>query len=202
MVRYDNQSGKPFQGIVNEDAHGDFEEVYEEVTDPLIRDFLQVRENFGHSSPLSRHRWRRRMRMMLPFAPNLSQKEFLPTQCFQFIRILKKYFPLHRLILSDFDQLPDTIPGVNGPVVQTMYDGTMVPCSTYLVQPGLFDIFFPTDFGQLKDMYNLLMCKDASQIMSYQSFLSRYAQTEATRVKSGENPMLSFYKNASFLISQ
>lgn len=32
-----------------------------------------------------------------------------------------------------------------------------VPCTTYLVQPGFFDIFFPTDFDTLREMYSLVM---------------------------------------------
>lgn len=32
-----------------------------------------------------------------------------------------------------------------------------VACTTYLVQPGFFDIFFPTDFHLLRDMYSLVM---------------------------------------------
>lgn len=32
-----------------------------------------------------------------------------------------------------------------------------VPCTTYLVQPGFFDIFFPTDFEALREMYTLVM---------------------------------------------
>ncbi len=30
-------------------------------------------------------------------------------------------------------------------------------CTTYLVQPGFFDIFFPTDFHLMADMYKLVM---------------------------------------------
>jgi len=32
-----------------------------------------------------------------------------------------------------------------------------VACTTYLVQPGFFDIFFPTDFHLMRDMYKLVM---------------------------------------------
>jgi len=66
---------------------------------------------------------------------------------------LRQHFPRHRLLLSDFSSLPDTIPGVNSPVVQTRYQNTTVPCSTLFVQPGYFDIFFPTNFERLRDMY-------------------------------------------------
>lgn len=35
-----------------------------------------------------------------------------------------------------------------------------VPCTTYLVQPGFFDIFFPTDFHTMAEMYSLVMASD------------------------------------------
>jgi hypothetical protein len=59
--------------------------------------------------------------------------------------------------MSDFSQLPDAVPGRNGPVVQTRYGNTMVPCGTFLVKQGFFDIFFPTDFELLKETYSLIM---------------------------------------------
>ena len=37
-----------------------------------------------------------------------------------------------------------------------------VACTTYLVQPGFFDIFFPTDFHLLRDLYALLMSPSSS----------------------------------------
>lgn len=45
----------------------------------------------------------------------------------------------------------------------------MVPCSTYLVQPGYFDIFFPTDFEKLRDMYRLVMSSPTSRDVELRS---------------------------------
>ena len=89
----------------------------------------------------------------LPFAPNLSVPEYIPTRLLNFLRTLRTSFPRHRLLLSDFSSLPNSIPGINAPVVQTRYRNTTVPCSTLLVKQGHFDIFFPTDFERLRDMY-------------------------------------------------
>lgn len=33
----------------------------------------------------------------------------------------------------------------------------MVPCETFLVKQGYFDIFFPTDFHRLRDMYEHIL---------------------------------------------
>lgn len=39
-------------------------------------------------------------------------------------------------------------------------------CTTYLVQPGFFDIFFPTDFHLLRDLYSLVMAPSPSNTKS------------------------------------
>jgi hypothetical protein len=71
----------------------------------------------------------------MPFMPNLSDPEYIPTRLMQFFDILGKYFPSHRLLTSDFHDLPDTIKGVNAPVVQTRYQRRTVPVTTPYVVP-------------------------------------------------------------------
>ncbi|KAG8965986.1 hypothetical protein FRB90_011027 [Tulasnella sp. 427] len=56
------------------------------------------------------------------------------------------------------------MPGYNSPVVQTRFRDTMVPVETFMVQPGYFDIFFPTSFELLRDMYELVMSKPVSAL--------------------------------------
>lgn len=155
------ETRQPFQALVTIDEWGDFNQLYEPISDSLIAGFLSLREETGHVSsvippysPLLR-----RLRASLPFAPNLTKPEYIPTRLFQLLNILRDKFPRHRLLLSDFDTLPDTIPGHNAPVVQTRVRDTMIPCSTLLVKQGYFDIFFPTPFKVLRDMYEHIMAK-------------------------------------------
>lgn len=163
VVCYDEASSKQYQGLTITNSSGDYEEVYEPVADPLIQSYLDYRDAAGHvaaarSNPITSHPWVQRVRKQLPFAPNLTKPEFIPTRLVQFLEILRDKFPRHRLLLSDFSSLPDSIEGAyNAPVVQTRYKGTMIPCSTYMVQPGYFDIFFPTNFELLRDMYQVIM---------------------------------------------
>ncbi|KAJ1931355.1 hypothetical protein EC988_009817, partial [Linderina pennispora] len=143
----------------------------------------------------------RTLRNWLPLPPNLTKAEFIPTQAFQFCRILSKYFPHHRLVLSDFFTLPDTVPNaVDAPVVQTRFSGAMVPCETYLVQPGWFDIFFPTNFELLSRMYDAVR-GGKSRVCTQRQFAKENADLDKTRTRSGENPMLDFYENNKFLLS-
>ncbi|ORY29015.1 S-adenosyl-L-methionine-dependent methyltransferase [Naematelia encephala] len=165
MIRYDVSTLEPYQAIVVVDAEGDFTLVYEPVTDPLIQRFLEYRDLLPPSSSTSPYlssallgsTLLRRLYSILPLAPNLSDADFIPSKSLQFLEQLRHRLPNHRLLLSDFDSLPDALKGRNGPVVQTRYQGTMIPCETFLVKQGYFDIFFPTDFRLLRDIYGLVM---------------------------------------------
>lgn len=163
MVRYDLRTLEPYQALVSIDSHGDFSTYYTRVTDPLISSFMALRRRLSHPPPVSNllksSRLLRNIITTLPFAPNLSAPEFIPTRLLSLLRTLRQHFPRHRLLLSDFSSLPDTIPGHMAPVVQTRFQNTTVPCSTLLVKQGFFDIFFPTDFERLRDMYEYILSR-------------------------------------------
>ncbi|CAE6472059.1 hypothetical protein ACGC1H_003838 [Rhizoctonia solani] len=162
IIRYDFETLNPLQAIVAVNQLGDFFELYEPVHDPLISRFLNLRSRIRHTSPalapsLTNNSFTRTIRPYFPFAPNMTQREFIPTKLLEFLILLHDKFPRHRLLLSDFSSLPDTIPGYNAPVVQTRVNDVMVPCETYLVHQGYFDIFFPTNFELLRDMYECIV---------------------------------------------
>jgi len=157
---------QPYQGIVTIDAEGEFDMVYVPVDDPLIMEFLDLRRRLNHPPPINRFLQKsetlRRYYAALPFAPNLSVEEYIPTRLLSLLQTLRSNFPRHRLLLSDFSSLPDAIPGVNAPVVQTRYRNTTVPCTKLLVRQGYFDIFFPTNFERLRDMYEYIISPSSS----------------------------------------
>ncbi|KAI9228981.1 MAG: S-adenosyl-L-methionine-dependent methyltransferase [Piptocephalis tieghemiana] len=218
IIRYDTTTGEPHQTVVLTDAQGEYEEAYEPVSDPLITRYLRLRSRSrqsGHggyatgsgsswsNSPITSAL--QRLRSHLPYAPNLSIPEHIPTGSLRFLDTLAQHFPAHRLILSDFSSLPDAIPGVDAPVVQTRYRGTMVPCSTYLVMPGYFDIFYPTNFPLFADIYGRI-CRSEQpdgkvKVLSHEDFLERWGDTRKTQVRSGENVMLEHYENCQFILS-
>ncbi|KAF5355337.1 hypothetical protein D9758_006079 [Tetrapyrgos nigripes] len=161
VVRYDLDTLEPYQGIVTVDDKGDFDMIYTKVNDPLISSFLKLRERLKHSLPINplfqKFPTARKLYRNMPFAANLSKEEYIPTRLLSLIQTLRNHFPRHRLLLSDFAFLPDTIPGVNAPVVQTRIQNTTVPCQTLTVHQGVFDIFFPTNFEHLRDMYEFIL---------------------------------------------
>ncbi|KAL8653842.1 MAG: hypothetical protein Q9226_003680 [Calogaya cf. arnoldii] len=201
-IRYDPFTEEPHQGMVLIDDDGEFYEFYTRDIDPVADRFLRVRhaacsKPFKH--PLSGNRLVRNFKARLPFAPNLTVPEYIPTRLMQFFETLNDYFPQHQLVTSDFNELPERVPGYSSPVVQTRYQRRTVPVRTPFVQQGYFDIIFPVDFPVMEDIYRAITGK-LTRVMSHKEFLQRWAYVDETRTISGENPMLSFYKNASTML--
>jgi len=161
VVRYDLDTLEPYQGLVTVDEKGDFDTVFTKVDDPLVSSFLELRKQLSYPLPIGpvfqRFPFIRKLYRNMPFAANLSKEEYVPTRLLSLLKTLRNHFPRHRLLLSDFSSLTDTIPGVNSPVVQTRVQNTTVPCETLLVHQGAFDIFFPTNFNLLRDMYEHML---------------------------------------------
>ncbi|RDW87535.1 hypothetical protein BP5796_03229 [Coleophoma crateriformis] len=200
-IRYDPTTEEPLQGTVLIDAGGDFYEFYTPQIDPVASRYMRVRHaatGGKYPHPLYQNRFRRVLRGALPFQPNLSDPEYIPTRLMQFFDVLERYFPGHKLVTSDFHDLPDTIKGINAPVVQTRYQRRTVPVRTALVHQGYFDILFPTDFNVMESMYRAITGK-LTRVLSHEDFLRRWAYVEETQTKSGENPLLNWYKNASVM---
>jgi hypothetical protein len=59
---------------------------------------------------------------------------------------------------------------------------------------------FPTNFSVAEAMYRAITGK-LTRVLSHEAFLERWAFVEDTETKSGENPMLNYYKNASVMIT-
>ncbi|EAA63825.1 hypothetical protein AN1512.2 [Aspergillus nidulans FGSC A4] len=178
-IRYDTKTEMPQQGGVLIDGDGEFHEFWTPKLDPLASRFLRVRQAAARRefpSPLG-PRLARQIRGTLPFQKPYTMPEYIPTRLMQFFDILDNYFPGHRLLASDFSSLPDAIPGINAPVVQTRYKRRTVPVSTPFVHQGYFDIFFPTDFNVVEDIYRAITGK-LTQVASHEDFVRRWAMTE------------------------
>ncbi|WEW58431.1 hypothetical protein PRK78_003899 [Emydomyces testavorans] len=202
VIRYDMETGQPRQGCVLIDTDGEFYEYYVADLDRSAARFLRFREVAARrpfSNP-SRSRLWRSIQSSLPFAPNMTLPEYIPTKLMEFFDILHNYFPSHRLVASDFDSLPDALPGYNAPVVQTRYQRRTVQVSTPYVHQGYFDIFFPTNFNIMEDMYRAITGKLTS-LSTHEDFMKRWAFVENTQTKSGENLLLTWYKNASIMVT-
>ncbi|KAK5663739.1 hypothetical protein OQA88_4170 [Cercophora sp. LCS_1] len=200
-LRYDLKTERPMQGVVLIDEVGDFYEFYDPQIDPVAARFIRVREaatDGRYKVPYPSTKFGRWLATNRPFAPNLSAPEYIPTRLMQFFDVLGKYFPAHRLLTSDFHSLPDAIKGLNAPIVQTRFQRRPVPVSTPLVHQGYFDIMFPTDFRISEAIYQAITGK-LTRVSSHEDFMRKWAFIDETETRSGENPLLSWYKNASVL---
>lgn len=137
IIRYNLETEEPLQGTVLIDEDGNFFEFYQPLLDPVADRFLRVRHratNGRYALPYPSSKLARWVQQAMPFAPNLSKPEYIPTRLMQFFGVLEKFFPAHRLLTSDFHSLPDAIKGLNAPIVQTRYQRQPVPVSTPLVR--------------------------------------------------------------------
>jgi len=138
-LKYNYQTGQAFQSQVIIDSRGEFFEHYSRDLDPVAIQFLARRDaacsNFIH--PLQGSRLMHNLRTLLPFRSSLSQPEYIPTRLMQFFYILYQKFPNHKLITSDFHTLPDTVAGINAPVVQTRFGRKTIPVTTPLVSVAI-----------------------------------------------------------------
>ena len=140
-VRYDPLTERAHQGVVLVDAQNEFYDFYVPRVDPIAQRFLRARSAACAERP-AQHPLRgpallRKLRAHLPTAPNLTVPEYIPTRLMQFFENLDRFFPMHRLLISDFHELPDTIAGMNAPAVQTRYQRRTVPVTTPLVSEKL-----------------------------------------------------------------
>ncbi|KKA26223.1 hypothetical protein TD95_000036 [Thielaviopsis punctulata] len=202
-VRYDPDTEQPLQAVVLIDGDGEFFEFYTPQLDARVANFFRVRQSatggvFPRPYPTSR--LVRHLQTYIPLRPNLSDPEYIPTQLMEFFRVLETYFPRHRLVASDFHALPDAVQGLNAPVVQTRFERTMIPVTTPLVHQGYFDILFPTDFRVMESIYRAMTGK-FTRVSTHEDFMRRWAYIEDTETRSGENPLLDYYKNASVLVT-
>ncbi|KAJ4393867.1 hypothetical protein N0V93_003083 [Gnomoniopsis smithogilvyi] len=218
VLRYDLATEEPLQGTVLIDAEGDFYDFFAPVTDPTISRFLRLRHiategvyplpyysRSGLGLPKA-ERWAARMarRVREGFrrknGDGMSEPEYVPTRLMGFFETLERYFPNHQLLTSDFHSLPEAIGGLNAPIVQTRYRRRPVPVSTPLVHQGYFDIMFPTDFETMEAIYRSITGK-LSRVRSHEDFMRSWAYVEDCETQNGENPLLSWYQNASVMMT-
>jgi hypothetical protein len=145
-IKYDLDTGDPYQSNVVIDQRGEFYEYYSRDIDPVARQFLERRHaacrTYPH--PLQGSKILQSLRSLMPFRGQLSEPEYIPTRLMQFFYTLYQKFPNHKLISSDFHKLSDAVPGINAPVVQTRYKREMIPVSTPLVRLLPFPFSYST----------------------------------------------------------
>lgn len=210
---------KPHQGYVCVDEKRNYSEIFEPVgDDAIISRYLALKKKIGskHKSHSSQHVIWQKIKQMINspsekssphHVDGFTQAEYIPTKLLQFLEILNDYFPRHRLILTDYSTLNNTIEGTNAPLVQTAHNGLMVPCPTYLLPPGWYDIVFPSNFEFLREMY-LSKCRGSKagneknvKVVKYDDFLERYGDIEKSSSKKGAPMRLMHQPNVKVILT-
>lgn len=130
---------------------------------------------------------------------------FLPTGAFALMRLLHAHFAQHRLLLADFDMVPQPSPGRWAPIVMR---GGAATFTDYLAAPiGTTDMVFPTDFSVLAALWQALAARSGApraraELRSTEEFMSVYADVKRTRTRDGYNPLLRDYANTQFLLTR
>ncbi len=222
--------GRWLEALVEKVEHGatsSYQEVYQPVSDPLIHQCLQTyleieamntqKTSFSSSSKSF-------FQKILDAAINggsgsgsgdsslYRDAMFLPTGALRLFNTLHHVRPNHRLLAADFDFLPETvIPGKNAPLVATTVNGATKDHGSYLVQPGVADIFFPSDFELLAALYDQNKGSrrssdggggdGAARYLKTKEFFKQWEEVGTTRCRDGYDPLLEDYSNTSLLMS-
>ena len=138
---------------------------------------------------------------------SFSKAVYIPTGAQLLFEKVKECFPHHGIIFADFDSLPGAMRGVNAPIVQQTHGNTTIDLSSYLTaELGAFDILFPTNFDYLQILHHAIVSADpsaplTSQQMKTKVFMKQFANTAATKTRSGYNPLLADFINTAFFIA-
>ncbi|KAF1315951.1 putative s-adenosyl-l-methionine-dependent methyltransferase mida, partial [Globisporangium splendens] len=199
------------------------------VDDLLIRQTMRL---FGCELPLTvqyklNNSFARKVRNLVGKHEKELHSAFIPTGAMQLLNTLRASFPRHHMIAADFDSLPapnldpkspikalhhplsmtatstGTLCAANAPLVASKTSGMTEDHDTYLVEGGVADIFFATDFAKLKKAYCTTLTRKPDEVSVVKSgaFLKEFADLNRTKTITGYNPLLEDYSNTSFLLS-
>ena len=137
------------------------------------------------------------------FKAKTSKDVFLPTYLFQFFKSVYQKVPNVHMVVSDFDSLVSSIPGINAPIVSRKGEKSQEKhdFENYLVERGEADIFFPVDFHFLRVLHKEFLKRDAHVVKSFE-FIEEFSVENWTTSKSGFSPIREDFSNTCFLTSK
>ena len=244
-----------------EDPNQRYQESYSPLSDPFIHEYLTYQSQYAASPPPPvRHSYGSLGNAVAVWLAAAGERlgglvrrrgaeeaMWVPSTALLLFHTLHHFLPRHRVLLADFSSLPDTIGGLNAPIVsgrEVVGGGTAAAATgseggssrrgrakdygTYLIDLGLADIFFPTDFELLQFVYNSVrtvratrdnrtLSQHSPRVLTNYEFMHQYAVEEAERewVAEGKvgrwrsptqtrgkfDPLLHDYVNVKFLVS-
>jgi len=137
---------------------------------------------------------------------NLNFIIYLPTGSYNLIQLIENHLPQHEVLFADFSYIQTNNHGFNGPLIQITEGNKTIEKSTYLEDVGKCDIFFPTNFDNLKLLYSHILKKNGKveriNILTTKEFMKKYADIRSTKTKMMYNPLLEDFVNTKFFIKK
>jgi len=158
------------------------EMIDEEVTDPIIKEYLSICDNKHYKSA------------------------WVPSGSIQLLKMIKDRFARPHLLFVDFEHFPNTEnepqKHKNKPVIHRTHNGKSIEYYSLKSSPKYgCDIYFPTNFLDLSNLFRFVMQTSCS-IETNEEFMRKHAlKLDALTTKSGFNPLLHDYSNTSFFLS-
>lgn len=199
-----------FQTMVNIKSDGTYEEVQKPMIDYNIKNVYQLwkKQENDQSNEKERTVDRNFVYSLYKWWKNIkvTNNVYLPTECYKMIQNIDKIFPNNHMIISDFDMLREARSarvGINAPIVSKKMKESEEKhdFDNIYVDRGEADIFFPTDFRLLREMYISVTGKEATFMKSWQ-FIDEFGQEKWSTTKSGYNPLKEDFLNTSFFVTK
>ncbi|KAA8496507.1 hypothetical protein FVE85_0236 [Porphyridium purpureum] len=157
-------------------------------------------------SPFPWHEWIKQIfHSILPNDKYSAQQIFIPTMTVKLLDAIKRCFRNHlTLTFADFDYLPNTLPGEDGPLIQMRQHKHTIPFSAFEDAPMYkCDIMFPTNFHYFQSAVQSIFSDQRThvEVMKSDQFIRQHnGDKSGTQTLSGYDPLLDDFKNTSFLL--
>jgi hypothetical protein len=208
------------------DKAGKLTQIYKPLTDSLIkdivsyqiipdqekaeilgRDFVEIESNSYRRHEDTVFNMLKNIQMSIIHGDNV----WLPTGVLTLYDKIINSFPKHKLILLDFDFLPNNVyrkdyKGKNAPAVYSIKENTFETLTHKSIFASIntekrpVNIYFEVDFNLLRFIY-MIKAKRTANIMKFPQFMNDNALSEWCDSLSGFNPLTDSHKNLSFLLS-
>ena len=134
---------------------------------------------------------------------------WIPTTVIDLFKSIQKNIPNHKMILLDFDFIPNDIrgkdyKGLNPPVVYSIMEDSrdsITHNSIFTKYDRPINIYFDIDFNFLRFLYMMTTNKTAN-LYKFHQFMNDNSFNEWCETQAGFNPLLNTHKNLTFLCTK
>jgi hypothetical protein len=169
------------------------------------RDFIEVEETVYHKFNDKTFKLTKLLRDKI-FAGNYV---WLPTPIMDLFKNIKTNIPEHKMLLLDFDFIPNNMygkdyKGKNPPYVYTVLEDSsdsITHKSIFTKNDRPINIYFEVDFNFLRFMY-MMTTNKIGNLYKFHQFMNDNSFNDWCDTQIGFNPLLNTHKNLTFLCTE